>query len=178
MRRIKTPEEIESSAKRKKIIVGLIMVFIMVTSSVGFAFYSSDNSGQVENQENTINPYGFIEIYLGNNKVYLTNYPESILDVPVDIEKKALDYSGAEIYIDSNNTFAELELTLNLQNYASKISRACYGNCEQDVPEKDCSSNLIVFKQSDEAKVYSLDNCVFIEGGMKSVDAFIYNIFN
>ena len=67
-------------------------------------------------------------------------------------------------------------ITNNLGRYASRIQEACYGECERDFPEKDCSENLIVFKEMEERKIYQEEKCIFIEGDLLSVDAFLYKI--
>ena len=50
---------------------------------------------------------------------------------------------------------------------------------DRNLPEKECNGdyNFIVIRESEIEKVYSEDNCIFIDGDIKSIDAFIYNIF-
>ena len=69
------------------------------------------------------------------------------------------------------------EISLSLGRYTGRIQEACYGKCDKDLPEKDCTQNLIVWKDSAENKVYSQGKCVFIEGDLRAVDAFLYKIF-
>jgi hypothetical protein len=65
---------------------------------------------------------------------------------------------------------------VNLARYASRFQEACYGECEKDLPEKDCSEKLIVFRESEVKKVYEEGSCVIIEGDMVAVDAFLYRV--
>ena len=61
--------------------------------------------------------------------------------------------------------------------FVSRIQEACYGPCEEDLPEKSCEDNLIVVKESEESKIYQEENCIFIEGGTGAIDAFFYRLF-
>src|SRR3989344_1756426 len=74
------------------------------------------------------------------------------------------------------NQEATNEIASTLGIYSQRIQLVCYGSCEQDLPEKDCSEEIIVFKDSQENKVYQEENCIFIEGDIKAVDAFLYKI--
>jgi regulator of sigma D len=57
------------------------------------------------------------------------------------------------------------------------MQEACYGSCERNLPEKNCTENIIIFKDSKENSVTQQDKCVFIEGDLRTVDAYIYKLF-
>ena len=94
-----------------------------------------------------------------------------IFEINFDINK----YLGNIVYVDGED-FVVSEIQNTIGKF-SNVRRACYGKCEGDFPEKTCNDNLIVFKRADENIVRQDKNCVFIDGSLKAVDAFIYKIF-
>ena len=87
------------------------------------------------------------------------------------------DYYQQPVYVSSNSTEIANEIMSNVGPYTERIQQACYGNCTTDFPEKNCNENLIVWTPSDTNRVYQKDKCVFIDGDIKAVDAFLYRIF-
>lgn len=176
MQRIKTAEEVEKKQKVVKLVAGGVLIFLMVFSTAGFALNgiggNSDETGKEE-----IYFDGNYWIYsFGNQQFYFNNQLEDSLEVPIQISAKLTDFSQQVLYLDSENMGAFSGITNNLGRYASRIQEACYGECERDFPEKDCSENLIVFREMEERKIYQEEKCIFIEGDLLSVDAFLYKI--
>ncbi len=178
MRKIETSEEIEARSRRNRRIGSIFIIALLVLSSLGFAYYGGGSSQEQAAGNPEGNQYGLIEIKNGQDTFYFATYPETFADIPVELNKNYLSYQGQEIFLDIKNDFALQELSLNLGKYAGRMQKACYGHCEEDLPEKGCDNNLVVFRESDTERVYSQDNCVFIQGSIKAVDAFIYNLFN
>ena len=177
MRRIETEEVRESRRKRNTALVSFVMLLILVFGTVGFAFsYNSGQDDEVDNDEENI--YGdYWSLEVGGATLYFTHGPEEIGDVPIEIRNLLGNYGGEPLYVSGDILFLR-EIELSLGKFVSKLQEACYGECERDLPEKDCSeeSNLIVFKDADENRVYQEENCVFIEGDLRAVDAFIYKL--
>jgi hypothetical protein len=178
MRRIASKEESEKVQKRRIRILSLFMLIILVASTMGYSFLqspedkkTSSNTGVVEDAS------GRWLVKIGEQTLSFSNSPQSTKDVPVQVYKSLNDYYGKSVYIASDNQAAAYEIASTLGNYASRVQPACYGNCSQDLPVKNCSDNLIVWKDSTENKVYQEDSCIFIEGDLKAIDAFLYNIF-
>lgn len=180
MRKLESKEEIERKRKFRTTILSLLMLFILILSTLGFAFLSNTkttqgNTGnQQQNQQNT----GQINFQYQGNLISLVSTYESIANIPVNISIYPQFYSGSILYIDSTNQGILQELGSTLGRLSSRVQEACYGKCERNLPEKNCADNLIVWKESSEDKVFQIDNCVFIEGDISSVDAFIYKLFN
>lgn len=185
MRRIETSEEKEARQKRKSMFISLALLFILVISTLGYAFLSfqENNNGSGNKNLNSTQPQTsdmrWLLEYKGK-QMSLVSSKESVSDIPVDIFLDINNYQNNQIYIDSeNNSGIFYELALNFEIYTSKRpAPACYGSCEENIPEKNCSSFLIVYNKSDENKVYQKDNCVFIEGDIRAADAFIYKLFD
>ncbi len=175
MKKIMSSEDKERSQHRKKMIGGFIMMFILILSSVGFAFFSAGDSSP-ETQEQPVNPYGFLEIDNNGGKIYLTNYPSSISGVPVSLDRNIEYFYNSVLFVDIEDQMMLQQLSLNIQGLPVRLQPACYLSCEEDLPEKTCEDNIIVYRPGEEDKVYHENNCIFIEGGSKAFDSFIYNL--
>jgi hypothetical protein len=183
MKRLKSKTDIEKSEKKKKFIVGIILISLMLFSTAGFALtglYGGNSGGSGDegdldgpyyNGQYWVYPVGGVEYYFSNNK-------EEVNIEIVSIDRSLFDYSGKNLYIDSKDSSVLNEIYVNLGRYTGRVQEACYGECERDLPEKDCSENLIKWEQSDQERIYEEENCVFIEGSLKTLDAFLFKILN
>ncbi len=177
MKRIQTAEEVEKKQRVVKLVAGSVLIFLMVFSTAGFALNGIGGNSDSEEISEEVYFDGNYWIYnLGNQQFYFNNKLEDTSEVSVDISSKLNDFSQKSMYIDSENVEAFSEISNNLGRYSSRVQEACYGECERDIPEKDCSENLIIFEEGVERKVTQKDNCIFIEGDLLSVDAFLYEV--
>ncbi|MDO8509274.1 MAG: hypothetical protein Q7S27_06365 [Nanoarchaeota archaeon] len=178
IRQIKTKEEFERKKKRNSKILSVFMLSILLLSTLGYAFFinpsSTENISDPQIQDTPSDKVNFQ--YQGVGFV-LESSPEDIKDIPVNLTIFSDAYTGQPIYLDVKNDGILTELSSNLLKITSKVQKACYGKCEENLPEKDCTSNLIIWKESIERKVYQKDKCVFIEGDLASADAFLYRLF-
>lgn len=183
MRKIKSQEEIERVERRNRFLVGSVMIFLLLFSIGGYALIGGNNSGNSGDQvsgNSGVENSGYTVLQKGNQIFYFVNSPEMIDGIPVEITIDDSAFSGNEIYLDIGNGGSNIasELGNNLKGIVSKLQEACYGSCERNIPEKECSGEdyIIVFKTSEERKVYQDNKCVFIEGDISSVDAFLYKL--
>lgn len=186
MRKIQTLEETERKTKIKKRIGSVVLLGILIISTLGYAFISSPFSGNKENIDEGENQdiagtdkVGTDRIslkYEGSIFSLLSSY-DDVEKIPVEITAKPNDYFGGVLYIASDNDGITQELGSNIGKFASRVQRACYGKCDDDLPEKNCTTNLLIWKEASESKVYQKDKCIFIEGDMRAADAFIYKLF-
>ncbi len=181
MRKIGSEREIAEKRKRNSLLIGAFILLILVLGTVGYGFLSNPNlnSGTAgadyeEGKVTEIN--GRWEAIVNGQVYYFSNSIETIKNISVDESLNINDFSGVNLYIDANNTAIMNELYQNLRYYSLKISEGCYGSCDRDIPEKDCSDNLIVWRDSIENRVYQEEKCIFIEGDLRAVDAFLYKI--
>jgi len=175
MRKIGTEAEIERKRKRNILILSVFMLLVLVIGTFGYGFITGTGNAQQEQPASTINLVGGKwEINSNGQLFYFSIHPAQVEKVPVEFT--SVDYSNSPVYIVSDNQEIYLELSSTLNRLSPKIQPACYGQCEEDLPEKNCAENLIVWRDSLENKVYQEQNCIFIEGGMKSVDAFLYKL--
>ncbi len=177
MRKIETEETREKRRKRNTAIVSFVMLGILLLGTVGFAFSFGGGQNNEVVDVGTGAPPGKWGVTVGDRTVYLSNSPESSMEVDVNIERNLESYLGKGVYVSSNDSLILGEIGSSLGLYSGRIQRACYGECEEDLPEKSCEDNVIVVQDNEDKRVYQEDNCVFINGGLKEVDAFLYSIF-
>lgn len=180
MRKLGSQAEKEQKKKRNMLILSILMLLLLVVSTAGYALIYSPNpdplpQGEIENGAITFQGNRWIVNHLGR-QFYFTFSPESetIKEIPVDSTFQLQDYLSKSVYIDSENPAIYQEIGSSLQGYAARISEGCYEACDRDLPEKSCDDYVIVWRDSTEKKVYQVDNCVFIEGDMETVDAFLF----
>lgn len=184
MRRIITAEEKAKRDKKRARMLSVLMLIIMLGSTAGFAFisYQQDQQpqqalhGQGQGQlQETAN--GWLFRFQGQQLLALTS-PATAADVPVEISTTIEQYAGETLYIDAESEAVVNELATTIGRYALRVQQACSGVCERDLPEINCTQgNLLVWKAAENNMVSEEERCVFIEGDMRAVDAFIYRVF-
>ena len=181
MKKIESRFDREKKQKRNTTILAVVVLALLVTSTVGFAFFLNprDISQQNNNQpqEGTVtNVGGRWQVYTEGQTFYLSNSPEAVKNISVEITLSLNSYVGAPVYISSDNQAISNEVAEVINRYASRLQPACLGNCSEDLPEKTCEDLMIVWRDSVERKVSQEQNCIFIDGDMNSVDAFLYRL--
>lgn len=203
MEKIKTKEEIEARDKRKKIILSVFILGLLVFSTLGYALlYSPSQSGQEKsdgnsknNQDNQNSGIEYVNgryvLDFNGNKFSFVYSPELAAEVPVNVALNANSYNNKIVFIASNDSLINSEIASVLGSFSERMQQACYGKCEANLPEKNCTDYLIVLNSDvfnssvfnstdsdsgDLGKVYQQDNCVFIEGDLLTADAFLYKI--
>ncbi len=178
MRKIQTEQERERKKKRNNLLLGIFILVILIGSTLGYAIIYAGGFSDTPSQ-NTQNPenLGYWSGEYNGQTVYFLNSPENIGNISVETDKAISDYSGKIVYVDSENPTIINYLSSTLGLFTQKIQEACLGSCERNIPEKTCEENMIIWKDSGENKVYQEKNCVFIEGDLTTVDAFLLKIF-
>jgi len=180
MRRLETEFDRESRQKRNKLILGIILIIVMFGSTLGYAFsLFGENSGSGETPQNLNELHYNGQSWIVERDGRILSF-RSGLDEVKDIQIPAVslsDYQNQPLYIASDNDLVMQEIASVMQGYASRVQRACYLSCnDSELPEKDCSSNLIVWKASEANAVTKDGKCIFIEGDAGAADAFLYRL--
>lgn len=176
-----TREEIEVKSKRRGRLLAGLMLLILLGSTAGYAFLADDSdqqstAGTVQNQEGLL-PNGRWSAKIGDQFIEFEHSPAETAAVDLSITKTLQHYAGQRVYVDAESDSAGGELGATLGRYAY-ILPACYGSCTKDLPEVNCTgtSEVIVWKRAEDNRVYEEDKCVFIEGDLRGVDAFVYRV--
>ncbi|MBX4196842.1 hypothetical protein KW805_04605 [Candidatus Pacearchaeota archaeon] len=173
MRSIETTELKEERQKKKARLISALLLLMLLGSVAGYAFLSQGDTAApaappAQNGQ-------FTTDYQGTQLAF-TSPPSSVTAIQapyVTINQ----YAGKPLYIVSDSEAITYEISSTLGRYVARWQPACYGNCTEDLPSKDCTENLIVWNQSDENKISQQDSCVFIDGDIRAVDAFLYKVF-
>ncbi|MEK6889338.1 MAG: hypothetical protein AABW80_04495 [Nanoarchaeota archaeon] len=171
----------EEKTKSNAQILGLLLLTLLVVSTVGFAFVSRPAGSDVGNSEANTQQQGqeangYYSIDLGGKKAYFSYDSDTIKEIPVEINMSANEYVGQVIYYNKGEALRQ-EIAINIGQFAGRVQEACYGQCEEDLPEKNCNDLLIVWNKTGENNVKQENKCVFINGDLRAVDAFLYKIF-
>ena len=201
MRRLTSKYQEERGKKRNQILIGLILIFVMFSSVLGFAFLNHsfigggnaqrDNFGSsnvnVDNF-NSINYNGFE--FIEQNNFWILNLNEvnfifrhNPTQVPrIASEIKPLEtYQEKVLYLYSEDILAESEIKINLLQFTNGIEKACLKEekCGENVPVKTCEDNFIIIREGNQS-ITQEDNCVFIEGKKedltKLADEFLFKL--
>lgn len=179
MQSILEKDDVEEKRKRSVRYVSIFLLLIMVVSSLGYAFFSNPDieSGESEGANaDFFEDQGYWAAKFNSDVIHFSNSKEDIKGIEVLMNKSLNDYYQQTIYADDNQALLQ-ELSLSLGKYAS-IQPGCLGKCEKNIPEKNCSSNFILWNSSIiENKVKQEEKCIIIEGDLKAVDAFLYKLF-
>lgn len=186
MRKLVSKEEREKSRKRNQVTVGVILVFLMVASTIGFAVQGNlGNSGTGNENSDKLTYNGFEFSYLNGFWVFenfvFKNNPKEVPDIGSDL-KNIDEYRGKPLYIQSEDENAESELYVNLGQVAERVQKVCVEGtaCLEGLPIKTCNDNFIIVKESEIAKISQSDGCVYIEGKkeelVKLTDQFLFRI--
>ena len=190
MRRISSKYQENKKRRRNQFIIGSVLIFVMFSSVLGFAFSNPHSGGRVDdinsNNVNSINYNGFE--FTEQNSFWILNqnninfiFRNNPHEVPrINSELKDLNnYNGKPLYIFSESIEAESEIYTNLFQLVERIQNACLEECDENLPIKTCEDNFIIIKEGDE-KIVQDNNCVFITGKIEDLtklsDEFLYKI--
>ena len=171
----------EASSRRSSQLFLYFTLFIMVVSSVGYAFLSSPSTDQplpdasgpkgVQNQGNgvwTANVYGASFQFFTDPVVVSAVVFESNLTF-AELASATLEYN-----VQSPGLGEALGMTLGQLVQSQPV---CIGPCTEDIPERDCTTPVISWNQTAPLnRVYQRNQCVFIEGTRTAFDAWIYRL--
>ena len=176
MRTLETAAQKEARERRRGRAISIFLLVIMVFSTAGYALISFVSTSPPPST--TTNTYGRSPVMVNGQTVYLTYSASDVANISVNSSVHLREYVGNFLYISSENPSILYEISSTLGTVTSKMQEACYGACDKNLPERNCSQPFIVVRESEELKVTQEQSCIFIEGDMRSVDAFLYHIFN
>ena len=182
MRNIRTAEVQAREAKRKKIIVGTVLISLMVVSTLGYSLMQGDSEEDTSKvEENGLVFYRQNGIWMTsiNGETFGFQYlPSEIANISVEDNYDLNMYTSQLLYYTSPSE-GVIEILNNLGRYVLRYQGACLNetSCEGDLPTKDCWSNVIVTVVGNETKVYNNKSCVYLVGdSVKAADAFLYKV--
>lgn len=193
VRKIVSPQEKERQNRRRNIIVSVVLGLIMLFSTAGYAFFTSEESKKTVEKDTynglelTRTDYGSWKFKTASGEFETKYSPRDTENISVTTAKSLQSYAGSPLYfgIDSKEDISQsgnYEILLNMQAAVPRSNFACLSeNCSEDYPVKNCSdSNILIFRPSMVSRVYDENGCVvleFSEGETeKTADAFLFRI--
>jgi hypothetical protein len=185
MERFISRSERERKTKKKQIIIGVSLAFLMMLSVLGFALQGGSGNQEDENSSDKVIYNGFEFTYINGfwvvgNFAFRYN-PQQVEDISFGL-KDAAFYQGFPAYIYSENDEAETEAGRNLRLIAQRVQNACIESeiCSGNSPVKTCEDNLIIIRENNISSIRQENNCVYIEGPeeelLELVDQFLFKI--
>lgn len=190
MRKIKSQRDIEKEKRKNQIIIGLVLVFLMVFSSIGYALMSvnsDDSQGETARYGNLefIQQNGYWNLPYSDRILFFDFLPNELGKISIDENISITDYFEKEVYFvgfEDQNSVALQKIAASLQGIATRMQEACLEGLEcsnSDLPTKTCQDHLIIYTDSSQNSVTKTENCVYINGEIvKTSDAFVYRLFN
>ncbi len=185
MRKIISKEDEEKKKKRNQFIVGVILVFIMLFSVLGYSFQGKggDIIKKIE--------YNGIEL-IKQDTLWTTNQREldwAFKYNPHEVElvnskiNSLESYYGKPLYLFSEDSEANLEIYRNLNRIVQRIQFACLENekCDDEsLPVKTCSDNIVIIQENNDTEIIQDGGCVFIQGNKENLtrltDSFLFKV--
>ena len=177
-RKILSKEELRKKENKRQFTLGAILVFLLMVSTFGIAINSFDFSKE---ETFKFNDYLFTQegnyytLNLNSNYFYFLTNPNNFSKInyedSLSINLGNLMYKP--LYIDSKESIPSQQIYQNLNPYVQRTQFACIEetNCEEDLPIKTREDNIIEIKKSKKNKIYSKENCTFIEGKEEDLTA-------
>ena len=176
----------KNNARRNQVIIGVLLVAVMFVSVLGYGFQDNDDGEGKVVEYNGVkfferNDFWFVQNYGGLDFLFKHN-PEQIEKVSVTVNPIE-SYSNKPLYISSENQAASQEIVRNLGQVAQRVQFACFENdgcANQNYPIKNCSSNFIIIKETNETNIIQEQSCVFIKAPSQNLtqvaDDFLFNV--
>ncbi|MAH03831.1 hypothetical protein CMI39_03535 [Candidatus Pacearchaeota archaeon] len=182
MRKIISKHEENKNKKVKQYVVGGILIFIMLFSTLGYSFLGGTDNNVKKVIYNNLEFVNQNNLWFLNNEFVFEYNPRQINFKEIPELKDIDNYYGKPLYISSKNKEAELEISRNLYQIVQRIQSACLINkeCTENLPEKTCEDNFIIIEESNNTLIIQEDNCVIIQSPkkdlLKTTDEFLFNI--
>ena len=168
--------ELEEKQKRQKRIGSIVLVCLLLLSTLGFAIGTVVDKG-TQNPGQGAHFNGQYWVYSGAGRDYYFSYnPSDINFTNVSFNMNLGDIQNKILYLDNPENSASAIIESNLAGWVGRIQPACFGECEFDLPERNCSEPLIVIRNSESESIRQEEMCVFVNGGEMAINAFLYKI--
>jgi hypothetical protein len=184
IKKLKSHEQIEKERKRNQLIIGVVMVFLLTFSSIGYALLDRNvDTTKTENYQGLKFQYanGFWTTIINQKTFYFSEMPSELKNISANGSFSLSSYENKKLYFVNYNPAAQ-SILIAMDGIVTNYQEACLDGmiCSNlDLPVKSCSDNVIIFTQGDETTVSKKDNCVYLTGNFyKASDVFVYKLLN
>jgi len=144
---------------KSKLYMGLFIIFLMVSSTIGF-MYSSDNSKKQGKYSFTQTDNGWTT-YINDQYWSFDYLPKDVPNADINLGSSVL------INVESNQDYYELSNKLAKLNIITDRTSSITCN----------NKSILVFSESQDNKIYKEGNCFYFEGNInKLMDSLFYDL--
>jgi hypothetical protein len=173
--------------KKLNLILVIFIVFIMVTSAIGFIYSPSENN---DLNENSFDYKGFQFGITTNNKfitdingnqIIFDNDPRNLenINLPnfqITQEKVYLIFNPEEKDDSLQYSISKIYYTLQIKGIRGVLACSTEKDCPNELPIKNCDSESFYFKKSNLTNLYKEDKCIVLEGDNINIDKYVDKI--
>lgn len=181
-------EEKRKTRRNQFILVGIVTVLLLgsVFGIIAGSVTPKSKSKSLTYKGYKLSRIGvFYNLTAANHGFYFSNNPNSInITYNITSLPNVTSYADYPLYLDSKASIPAEEVYNTFSGVAQRIQFACFNNStcnDPSLPIKNCSDHLIIIKTAKQNKIYTKDNCVFIEGKPQDLnqltDTFILKVF-
>ncbi len=173
--------------KKSNLILAIFIVFIMVTSVIGFMYSPKEKDSL---NENSFDYNGFnFELATNNkfitsingNQIIFDNDPRTLEDIKlpdfqITQEKVYLIFNPEEKDDNLDYSISKLYYTLQVKGIRAVLACSKEKDCPNNLPIKDCNSESFYFKKSNLTNIYKQDKCIIIQGDNININKYVDKI--
>jgi len=195
MRKILSEAEQKSKERFNQILVGIVLIGVMILSTLGYSLSSKDEEEGgsakkvIYNGFEFTNQNGFWVLDIENLEFAFRNNPNEVKRIDSNVSLLNA-YFNQPLYLSSEDGEASSEIYINLNQITLRMQNACLNSsliqnkskdsCDENLPIKDCNSNFIIIKESNNTEIIQNQKCVFIQGPKEELlnltDEFLFKI--
>ena len=192
MRQIETKSSKKKKESRKWMVIGIILVAVMIIGTLGYGFLSRQELGGSNIKKESYKGVEFIMTDSGFWYAAISGYGFYFKHLPKETENISVPFARLEEYyykplffvFNDGDMAAKGEIYRSLKDFTSSYPQdSCLAGAEcedNQLPEENCSSNIIIFNVKNETSIHREENCVFIESPaedmVRAADAFLYRL--
>jgi len=185
MRKIITVQDREKKETRNKVIIGIVLVVLLVFSTAGYAFYrtGSDEIKKIlyKDIEFVLQNDGLWHAEVQGNELKTVFNPEETENISGFLSISLLNYQNKPLYFSYDSDRQGVgEVVMNIGSHVGRVQHVCLDECEEDLPVKNCTENIIIIREGEETLIKQEDSCIYISGKgdiIRASDAFIFKLF-
>ncbi|MBU2616905.1 MAG: hypothetical protein KKB79_02925 [Nanoarchaeota archaeon] len=190
MKRIISKHHRERKNRTNQIIVAGVLLFVMLFSTLGYAFQGGSGIQKDDSSDEVLTYNGLDFVYYNGfwilGKLSFRYNPEEVLNIipSVDGLRDASLYQNIPLYVQSEDSDSKSEIETNMGIISSSVDSACLESesCGEGIPIISCdgTDKLIVIREGNSSSIRQDGNCVFIEGKsyelLQMTDRFLFEI--
>jgi hypothetical protein len=173
--------------KKSNLYLAIFIVFIMVTSAIGFIYSPSEQNNL---NENSLDYKGFnfqlttdnrFVTGINGNQIVLDNNPNNLDNITLPIfqltqNKVYFIFNPGEKDNSLEYSMSKLAYMLQIKGVRAVLACSKEENCPAELPIKNCDSESFYFKKSNLTNIYKDNKCIVLEGDNLNINKYVDKI--